>query len=71
MFVRKKRNASGSVSVQIIDKTKGYKVVQTVGSATHPDEIARLRLQGQQIVHAAQPGLTLPPPDSCIAGLRG
>jgi transposase len=56
MFARKKRNASGSVSVQIIDKVKGYKVVQTVGSATHPDEIARLWLQGQQITHAAKPG---------------
>ena len=56
MFVRKKSNASGSVSVQIIDKAKGYKVVQTIGSATHPDEIARLWLRGQQIVHAAKPG---------------
>src|SRR3989344_2431227 len=56
MFVRKKRNASGSVSIQIIDKTDGYKVVQTVGSAEHPDEIARLWQRGRQIVHGAKPG---------------
>jgi hypothetical protein len=55
MFVRKKRNASGSVSVQIIDKTHGYRVVQTVGSAVHPDEIARLWLRGRQIVHEKNP----------------
>lgn len=56
MFVRKKRNASGSVSIQIIDKTDGYRVVQAVGSAEHPDEIARLWQRGQQIVHGAKPG---------------
>lgn len=55
MFVRKKRNKSGSVSIQIIDKKNGYRVVQSVGSAAHPDEIARLWLRGQQIVHARNP----------------
>lgn len=39
MFVRKKKNANGgSVSIQIINKSDGYKVAQTVGSARHPDE---------------------------------
>lgn len=43
MFVRKKRNTSGSVSVQIIEKVKGiYKVVRTVGSSKDETEIARL-----------------------------
>lgn len=50
MFVRKKHNKSGSISVQIIDKTDRYRVVQTVGSSTDPDEIERLFLRGQQIV---------------------
>ena len=31
MFVRKKRNKSGSVSVQVIDKSNGYHVVKTIG----------------------------------------
>lgn len=56
MFVRKKRNKSGTVSVQIIDKTNGYRVVQTVGSSQNPDEIERLLFKAQQIVHADHPG---------------
>jgi hypothetical protein len=42
MFVRQKRNRSGSVSVQVIDKTSGYRVVKTVGSARDPEQISRL-----------------------------
>jgi len=35
MFVRKKKNASGAVSVQIIDKTGGaYRVARTIGSSS-------------------------------------
>ncbi|MFC1521386.1 IS1634 family transposase [Elusimicrobiota bacterium] len=56
MFVRKKRNKSGSVSIQIIDKENGYRVAQTVGSSSDKDEIERLFLQGQRIVHADPPG---------------
>ncbi|NJK72353.1 MAG: IS1634 family transposase [Synechococcaceae cyanobacterium SM2_3_60] len=42
MFVRKKPNKSGLVSVQIIDKSQGkYKVVKTVGSSNDPGEIER------------------------------
>ena len=42
MFVRKKKNKSGSVSIQIIDKTKGYKVVETVGSSKDTNKIRQL-----------------------------
>ena len=42
MFVRQKRNQSGSVSVQVIDKTNGYRVVKTIGSSSDPEEINRL-----------------------------
>jgi hypothetical protein len=35
MFVRKKKNPSGVVSIQVIDKRNGiYRVVKTIGSAT-------------------------------------
>jgi transposase len=48
MFVRKKPNKSGLVSVQIIDKSQGkYKVVKTVGSSSDPDEIERLMVLGK------------------------
>lgn len=50
MFVRKKPNKSGSVSVQIIDKSIGYKVVRTVGSARDPDEIKQLIAKAKEII---------------------
>lgn len=53
MFVRKKRNKSGSVSVQIIAKEDGYnKVVQTIGSSKDAAEIEHLYLRGKEIVNS-------------------
>jgi hypothetical protein len=42
MFVRQKRNQSGSVSVQVIGKSDGYRVVKTIGTAHDPVDVARL-----------------------------
>ena len=45
MFVRKKKNPSGIVSVQIIDKSNGrYVVVKTVGSSADAPTIESLYL---------------------------
>jgi len=47
MFVRKKKNRSGSVSVQIIKKiNRVNKVVKTIGSSKDPDEVDRLFQKG-------------------------
>jgi len=52
MFVRKNRNRSGSVSVQIISKQRSsYRVVQTVGCSSDPDEIERLVAEGESLFH--------------------
>jgi transposase len=56
MFVRKKQNKSGSVSIQVIDKTDGYRVVQTVGSAWKAVEVERLWQKALSIVHGAKEG---------------
>lgn len=58
VFVRKKKNKSGAVSIQIIDKGSGeYQVYRTVGSSKDSTEIERLfkearkeieRITGQQ-----------------------
>jgi len=49
MFVRKKPNKSGVVSIQIIDKSSGsYEVLRTVGSSSDPDTIGRLYRQAQR-----------------------
>jgi transposase len=50
MFVRKKRNRSGSVSVQIINKSNGYRVVKTMGSSHDPHEVQRLLELGQLFI---------------------
>ncbi len=57
MFVRPKKNASGSVSIQIISKSRGrYKVVKTLGSATTRQEIERLtQLAHQEIERLSEP----------------
>jgi transposase len=49
MFVREKRNRSGSTSVQIISKFHGgYKVFKTIGSATTQQKIEELILLAKQ-----------------------
>ena len=48
MFVRKKKNKSGVISIQIIDKSSGkYKLVKTLGSSIDALEIDSLFKQGQ------------------------
>lgn len=49
MFLRKLKNRSGSVSVQIISKERGkYKVVKTIGSSSYEQEIEKLMFLGKQ-----------------------
>lgn len=49
MFVRKKRNPSGIVSVQVINKARGgYRVVKTIGSSSDPQIIDTLYQDGQR-----------------------
>jgi len=49
MFLRKKKNNSGSTSVQIISKGRGkYKVIKTIGSSDNEQEIQKLVLLAKQ-----------------------
>lgn len=49
MFLRKLKNRSGSVSVQIILKAGGkYKVVKTIGSSSNEQELQKLWYLGKQ-----------------------
>jgi len=56
MFVRQKPNRSGSVSVQVIDKANGYRVVKTMGSSKDPEQIGRLVELGELFIarHSGQ-----------------
>lgn len=52
MFVRKKSNKSGVISVQVIDKSSGkYKVIQTIGSSSDSQEISNLLLKGKEYIN--------------------
>ncbi|TAF98379.1 MAG: hypothetical protein EAZ44_11420 [Cytophagia bacterium] len=47
MFIRKKKNKSGVISVQVIDKSSGkYKLIKTIGSSCNLIEIERLYKEG-------------------------
>ena len=49
MFVRQKKNKSGSTSVVVVRKDKGrYKLVKTMGSSSDPQEIDNLSRQGEE-----------------------
>lgn len=51
MFVRKKKNKSDIISIQVIDKSAGkYKVVKTIGSSADSKEIEWLFQQGESYI---------------------
>ena len=51
MFVRKKNNKSGKVSVQVIDKSSGkYKVIETIGSSSDAEVIEKLLKKARQFI---------------------
>lgn len=51
MFVRKKKNRSGIISVQVVDKSTGkYRLVKTIGSSKDLTEIERLFKEGHDFI---------------------
>lgn len=51
MFVRKKPNKSGLISIQVIDKSRGrFNVIRTVGVSADPDEIEKLVQEGRRFI---------------------
>jgi hypothetical protein len=60
MFIRKKKNKSGSISIQIIQKQQGsYKVIKTIGSSKDKKEVERLYKDAQEILPRLFNQLTL------------
>ncbi len=69
MFLRKKKNKSGSISVQIISKAGGkYKVIKTVGNGKTEQEIQKLEFSGKQELErlSLQPKLFISQTDTII-----
>lgn len=51
MYVRKKKNPSGKVSIQIIDKSSSkYSLHKTIGSSSNPLEIEALLMKAKQYI---------------------
>ena len=51
MFIRKKKNRSGNISIQIIQKQQGkYVVIKTLGTSGDEEEIDRLYKQAQEAI---------------------
>ncbi|MDQ6904299.1 MAG: hypothetical protein M3139_14980 [Bacteroidota bacterium] len=49
MFIRKKKNASGKISIQVIDKSSGkYRVAKTIGCSNNALEISALLHQAEK-----------------------
>lgn len=58
MFIRKKKNNSGSISIQIISKNSGkYKVVETIGCGVSDYEIEQLLQQANERLLELEPTL--------------
>ena len=69
MFLRKKKNKSGSTSVQIISKSRGkYKVIKTIGCVRSLQELQRLIFIGKQEIERleAQPQLFISETDTIV-----
>lgn len=72
MFLRKKKNKSGSVSVQIISKTGGkYKVVKTIGCGKTQQDVQKLEFLGKQELErlSMQPKLFVSETDTIVDGI--
>ena len=55
MFIRKNKNRSGTVSVQVVSKASGsYRVAHITGSSRDPNEIARLIQKAKDYIAAPQ-----------------
>lgn len=55
MFLRRKKNPSGVVSIQVIDKSGGrYRVCKTIGSSSDVSQIESLWKQGQKWILSAR-----------------
>jgi hypothetical protein len=49
MFIRKKKNRSGSTSIVVIDKRNGnFREIKTIGTSSKESEIENLYIQGKK-----------------------
>ncbi len=67
MFIRKKPNKSGVISIQIIDKSSGkYKVVKTIGSSKDSKQIRLLETEARNFLTRNQLRLFKTPEETAV-----
>ena len=69
MFLRKKKNKSGSISIQIISKSRGkYKLIKTIGCGRNEQEVQKLEYLGRQELDrlSSQPQLFISETDTIV-----
>ena len=69
MFLRKLKNRSGSISVQIISKERGrYRVIKTIGTSNNEQEVQKLVFFAKQQIERlnVQPKLFISESDTVI-----
>ena len=69
MFLRKLKNRSGSISIQIISKSSGkYKVIRTIGCGRTEQEVQKLEYLGKQELErlSCQPKLFVSETDTLV-----
>jgi len=74
MFLRRKKNKSGSVSIQIISKAGGkYKVVKTIGNGKSEQELQTLWFTGKQELErlSFQPKIFVSEKDTIVDNIFG
>lgn len=55
MFIRKKKNKSGVISIQVIDKSTGkYRLLKTIGSSAAEQEVKDFVLRGEEWIRNQQ-----------------
>lgn len=74
MYMRRKRNRSGSITIVVVDKSEGkYREIKTFGTSTDPDEIDRFALEAGRWISGfgGQQELDFSESARALAGVKG
>lgn len=73
MFVRKKKNRSGTVSIVVVDKSHGrFREVHNLGTSSDAHEIDKLEMKARKWIskNVGQPALDLWPEERLLQSQR-
>lgn len=74
MYVRRKRNRSGSISIVVVDKSRGkYREIKAFGTSIDPDEVDRICLEASRWISkfGGQQEMDFSESARALAGVKG